>query len=86
MIQLYIPWEGEGEGDYDENLKYNIDFFYMHLFTMRCQCVLNWSFNQEANYSCPRQKYIAKITCDKCYKILCLSSRNMIDKTMCEVL
>jgi hypothetical protein len=23
---------------------------------------------------------------DKCNKILCLSSRNMIDKTMCEVL
>ena len=23
--------------------KYNIDFFYMYLFTMRCQCVLNRS-------------------------------------------
>ena len=34
--------------------KYNIDFFYMHLFTMRCQCVLNWSSNQDAHYSCPR--------------------------------
>jgi hypothetical protein len=22
MIQFYIPWEGEGEGGYDENLKY----------------------------------------------------------------
>ena len=21
MIQFYIPWEGEGEGGYDENLK-----------------------------------------------------------------
>jgi hypothetical protein len=21
MIQFYIPWEGEGEGTYDENLK-----------------------------------------------------------------
>jgi hypothetical protein len=37
----------------------------MHLFTMRCQCVLNRSSNQDAHYSCPR---------------------NMIDKTMCEVL
>jgi hypothetical protein len=34
--------------------KYNIDFFYMHLFTMRCQCVLNRSSNQNAHYSCPR--------------------------------
>ena len=33
--------------------KYNIDFFYMHHFTMRCQCVLNWSSNQDAHYSCP---------------------------------
>ena len=32
--------------------KYNIDFFYMHLFTMRSQCVLNRSFNQDAHYSC----------------------------------
>jgi hypothetical protein len=30
---------------------YNIDFFYMHLFTMRCQCVLNRSSNQDAHYS-----------------------------------
>jgi hypothetical protein len=21
LIQFYIPWEGEGEGGYDENLK-----------------------------------------------------------------
>jgi hypothetical protein len=55
--------------------KYNIDFFYMHLFTMRCQCVLNRSSNQDAHYSC-----------DKCNTILCLSSRNMIGKTMWEVL
>ena len=34
--------------------KYNIDFFYMHLFTMRSQCVLNRSSNQDAHYSCPR--------------------------------
>ena len=34
--------------------KYNIDFFYMHLFTMRCQSVLNRSSNQDAHYSCPR--------------------------------
>ena len=34
--------------------KYNIDFFYIHLFTMRCQCVLNRSSNQDAHYSCPR--------------------------------
>ena len=33
--------------------KYNIDFFYMHLFTMRGQCVLNQSSNQDAHYSCP---------------------------------
>ena len=26
--------------------KYNIDFFYMHLFTMWCLCVLNWSSNR----------------------------------------
>jgi hypothetical protein len=32
--------------------KYNIDFFYMHLFNMR-QCVLNRSSNH-AHYSCPR--------------------------------
>ena len=31
--------------------KYNIDFFYMHRFTMRCQCVLNWSSNQDKNTS-----------------------------------
>jgi hypothetical protein len=49
------------------------DFFYMHLFTMQSQCVLNRSSNQDYNI-------------DKCNKILCLSSRNMIDKTMCEVL
>ena len=36
--------------------KYNIDFFYMHLFTMHCQCVLNRSSNQDAHYSCPRLK------------------------------
>ena len=30
------------------------DFFYMHLFTMQCQCVLNRSSNQDAHYSCPR--------------------------------
>ena len=29
--------------------KYNIDFFYMHLFTMRSQCVLNRSSNQDAH-------------------------------------
>ena len=34
--------------------KYNIDFFYMHRFTMRGQCVLNRSSNQDAHYSCPR--------------------------------
>jgi hypothetical protein len=34
--------------------KYSIDFFYMHLFTMRSQCVLNRSSNQDAHYSCPR--------------------------------
>ena len=36
--------------------KYNIDFFYMHLFTMPSQCVLNRSSNQDAHYSCPRYK------------------------------
>ena len=36
--------------------RYNIDFFYMHLFTMRNQCVLNRSSNQDAHYSCPRLK------------------------------
>ena len=36
--------------------KYNIDFFYMHLFTMRSQCVLNRSSNQDAHYSCPQDK------------------------------
>jgi hypothetical protein len=36
----------------------------MHLFTMRSQCVLNRSSNQDAHYSCPR--YIAKITC-RCF-------------------
>ena len=34
----------------------------MHLFTMRCQCVLNRSSNQDAHYSCQRLKYIAKFT------------------------
>ena len=29
--------------------KYNIDFFYMHLFTMRNQCVLNRLSNQDAH-------------------------------------
>jgi hypothetical protein len=29
--------------------KYNIDFFYMHLFTMQSQCVLNQSSNQDAH-------------------------------------
>ena len=29
--------------------KYNIDFFYMYLFTMRSQCVLNQSSNQDAH-------------------------------------
>ena len=38
--------------------KYSIDFFYMHLFTMRCQCVLNWSSNQDAHYSCPRNTWL----------------------------
>ena len=36
--------------------RYNIDCFYMHLFTMRNQCVLNRSSNQDAHYSCPRKK------------------------------
>jgi hypothetical protein len=35
--------------------KYNIDFFYVHLFNMR-QCVLNRSSNQDAHYPCPRWK------------------------------
>ena len=30
------------------------DFFYMHLFTMHSQRVLNRSSNQDAHYSCPR--------------------------------
>ena len=30
--------------------KYNIDFFYMHLFTMQSQCVLNRISNQDAHY------------------------------------
>ena len=33
-----------------------------------------------------RNRYSVEKTVDKCNKILCLSSRNMIDKTMCEVL
>jgi hypothetical protein len=123
--------------------RYNIDFFYMHLFTMRNQCVLNRSSNQDAHYSCPRLKkntslklpvgvsplqlvdlhrhrrYFVKTMCEvlwrnisdfyvnlrvevatvsrnrygvektvDTHKILinCLSSRNMTDKTMCEVL
>jgi hypothetical protein len=33
--------------------KYNIDFFYMHFFTIRSQCVLNRSSNKDAHYSCP---------------------------------
>jgi hypothetical protein len=34
--------------------KYKINIFYMHLVTMRCQCVLNRPSNQDAHYSCPR--------------------------------
>ena len=36
--------------------KYNIDFFYMHLFTMRSQYVLNRSSNQDAHYSVVQDK------------------------------
>ena len=57
--------------------KYNIDFFYMHFFTMRSQCVLNWASNQDAHYSCPRSKYIAKITCG-CFPT---STRNITQKS-----
>jgi hypothetical protein len=39
--------------------KYNIDFFYMHLVTMRCQCVLNRSSNQDA-HCLIKQHYLEK--------------------------
>ena len=28
--------------------------FLFQIFIIRCQCVLNWSSNQDAHYSCPR--------------------------------
>jgi hypothetical protein len=61
---------------------------------IKCYCSYQYfmSVNSFFNTTVSRNRYGVEKNCwyskniDKCNKTLCLSSRNMIDKTMCEVL
>ena len=76
----------------------NIDLFYLLTITYcdpllnnfinkkNCWDVLIWVTGHCNRAAVSRNRYSVEKTVDKCNKILCLSSRNMIDKTMCEVL
>jgi hypothetical protein len=66
-------------------LKTNIKFYCIYQYFMS----INSFFNTVSVSRYSRRCWINcwySYNIDKCNKILCLSSRNMIDKTMCEVL